>query len=129
MKFIYFPIISKKFDRFLPFLDPGKAAVLKSRSQAQSFDTIPVRDTGAKRQTGTGNKPILVSLLLISEGRDFLVRDTSIRNLFVSCRFINSGSLLTSQICWNVTKPNFHFRHSAPIELVQMLYVFSLSLT
>lgn len=63
------------------------------------------------------SKPVLLSLLLISDGRDFLVRDPSVRNLFVSCRFLGSGSLLTSEICWDTKKPNFRFRHSIPLEL------------
>lgn len=54
---------------------------------------------------------------MIQNGRDFSLRDASIDNFFVSCRFIGTGDLLTSQICWDIQKPNFNFRHSSPILL------------
>ena len=101
---------------FISFI-PVPPRVVPRGLAAEDCDRVPVRDSNRNVSEKNESKIILQSLLVISEGRDFTVRDPSIRNLFVSCRFLGSGSLLTSQICWSVESPNFNFRHSIPIEL------------
>ena len=114
-------------------LEPTNDDKIPVRDSAKNFENLLNHDSTkfysgndenlttrqGERKTKSFDKIILQSLLVISEGRDFSIRDTSIRNLFVSCRFLGSGSLLTSQICWNICKPNFNFRHSIPLELDQ----------
>ena len=103
---------------FCFFSDRPKVILSKGSNDC---DRVPVRESkiGDKNPepAKSERKSVLQSLLTISEGKDFSFRDSSIRNLFVSCRFMGSGALLTSQICWEVSNPNFHFRHSIPVEL------------
>ena len=101
------------------FSDRPKVILSKG---ASDYDRVPVRDfkVGAKNsEPDRKAATVLQSILIISDGKDFSLKDSSIRNLFISCRFMGSGALLTSQICWDVSKPNFQFRHSIPLELNQ----------
>jgi len=44
---------------------------------------------------------VLQTLLEITGGKDFQIHDKTIQNVFISCRFLGSGDLLSSQVIFS----------------------------
>jgi hypothetical protein len=65
------------------------------------------------------DRDYIFCLLKVKEGRNFARREDYTNNLYLTCRFMTSSDIVTSEVAWNTTNPKFNMMHYVPLKLDQ----------
>lgn len=87
----------KSIPAVIPTISDHHAPLSSIETHTNNF--LPKRQAILEKPGDSSNKIILQTILQITEGKDFHLQDRTIQNVFVSCRFLGTGDLLTSQVC------------------------------
>ena len=66
---------------------------------------------------------VIFIYLRISEGRNFCLTERKKNNLFATCRLFSPTEILTSEVCWETTRPIFSLSHTLPVSLNKEFFV------